>query len=231
VSNPAVVPDTGILLAAAYGEPIDPKAPAAIRALDLLRRRGVRTVVPTSVADELRGLFADIDGILEFLRSALTELAVTTPSRNGLIEAEEVLVRTKSKAPAGMSRFFEAIEIQVSNLISRNPGTALRLVLAEALTSAMVIREGVFLKAIPAWMETPQSPRISELSAAPKPSGIGGADWDHLRVCQWIGDQSDTRVIFLVFERQLHLRRNIISASLPRVEVTIPPFLAGHIDE
>jgi hypothetical protein len=223
VTPTLVVPDTGILLAQAFGSAVDPQAGRAQVALTQAVAAQLRIVAPPSIARELERKLAELDTIYEMLREATSEALRQTPEESGLALAERVLLQVKQTEPARSSRFFATIEADAVERILALRSAPLTTIFAGVAANAWMIKEGIRLRSRPTVVEFLDYP--DPISGAGRVPGVSHHDWTHLSSCQQLAEREGGTVVFVVVERNLEAHKRTIEQALPLVRVTTPTYL------
>ena len=227
MTSRVVAPDTGLLLAIGYGKAIDPKAPGAVDALQLVKSRGLPLILLDTVKDELNSKLNDIAEVIPALQHAFESIP-DNESAGDLVAIERVIVEAKAQAPPRVVRYFDALEAEVVELCRANPGLQGSYLISLVLGVAVALAEGVRARV--------DALRLEDFSptGAPQPTpasvpGVTGMDFAHIQRCEQLGLARDCHVVFLVFDALLHARQKSISLAFPHVIVTTPNFLSEHI--
>lgn len=228
MSQPIVAPDTGILLAIAYGPESDPRAPAAAAAIQLARDRGAKLVAVSTVSNELNHKLDQIEEVYNILQVTLRELA--SRSRQNVLQAlEEVTSRMRAVGAGTVGRYIDAVERRVVARLEDNPGLPIEQALADILASAVSVKELARLRIEALRLE----PFMASLPTAEESGGaiegVGRKDFLNLRACQELSKSAEQQLVFVVQEGGLHGRREQIREHFPGIVVTNPTYLRQHL--
>ncbi len=225
MKNLVVAPDTGVLLAVGYGEGIDPKAPAAIRAMSDLKRSDARLILLSTVDWELETKLNEISEVYPALRMAARLLESREAPLN-LADLQELMVRVKRDSPERIGRYIEAFEGQAADLIQSQPSADPQWIVPQLLNMALALETSVRSRIDALKLERFDA---QETPDPPDVSGVRGGDMSNVRAAEQLGQSRDCAVLFLVFESGLHSRREEIRGRYAHVDVTTPLYLSSYL--
>ncbi len=229
MTSPILIPDTGILIARAFGEQVDPQARAATEALASAEGLKTRVFVPPSVVQETYRVLDEIDQVFVTLQEAAHTVTSSNPTPAGFTGAEEILLAVRGKATSPQSRFLGLIETEVSRLLIDAPKRPLIEVFAEVVGTAFLWKEAVRFGSMPGSFEYPTTPKPDPTPLDPPIPEVKGMDLAHVRAAQHLGELNGCPAILLVLERPLHRRKSDIQARFSHVLVTTPAYLRGYL--
>lgn len=222
-----VVPDTNILLAVGFGEAVDSQEPTARAGLAEVREAGVPIIVPPSVVAELERKLAQVDSVYEFIRAILARLGETRLLDNPLLEAERLL--RSVDVGLGVPRFSNAVRRMVADTITESPSAPLESVFAHVAGRALLMKEAIRVRSRLSYAEYTDYPEVDTSQFDPVLPGVSADDRAHLRSAAAVAERRDATAIFLTLERPLQAAADEASKLFPRVVVTSPFFLRGHL--
>lgn len=226
--NPVIVPDTGILLSYGFGERIDPKAPLAVELFEQLEDYGIRPVLISSVEIELNKKFLQMENIIHLLRKIANKYpeSKTQPIE---IKELEIIMSELRREGYNISRFTDAVEEDLFQYFHENPQIPLLAFLAEILGKTHSLLEGIKERINLLDLEKTAISIESITKWKIDSENIGRQDRNHLLICQELGEQKGSDVVFIVFESPIQAYKEEIEKALIRVKVTNPRYLEMYL--